>query len=294
MARVASKILPGASLPEVIQLLQTDPAHCARDVDEFLRLMQERQEQALIDLDGVHFDIPPQLRRVEVKLAHPGGVIGAYYTPPSEGYTRPGTIWYSPGDAQRFPLYTEITTAYHEGFPGHHLQCGLQVTLEHHLSRLHRFLVCCSGHAEGWALYAEQLMHELGYFERPEYVLGMLVGKLVRAYRVVIDIGMHLTLPIPKDAPLHPGEAWSHEIAVAYLHRRAFLRPEHAQSQVTRYLGWPGQAICYKLGERVVLELRDELRRRQGPAFDLKAFHGRVIGSGSVGLEHLTDLLLEE
>jgi uncharacterized protein (DUF885 family) len=125
-------------------------------------------------------------------------------------------------------------------------------------------------------------------------VLGMLSGKLTRAYRVVLDIGMHLELPLPSHAPLHAGEPWTYATAVEYLHDRAFLPLAHAQSEATRYLGWPGQAISYKVGERVVLELRDELRRRQGAAFDLKAFHARVIGSGSVGLDHLRELVLDD
>ncbi len=292
MTRLAAEIRPGASLPEVIRVLQTDPERAAADPAEFLRLMSERQQRALRDLDGTHFDIPEPLRRIDVKLAPPGGALGAYYLPPSEGWKRPGTVWYSIGDQQRFPLYDEISTAYHEGFPGHHLQCGLQVYLEDRLSRLHRFLVCYSGHAEGWALYAEQLMHELGYLERPDYVLGMLAAKLMRAYRVVLDIGMHLDLPLPAEAPLHPGARWSYDIAVEYAHTRAFLPIEHARSEITRYLGWPGQAISYKVGERVFLELRAAVRERQGAAFDAKAFHARVIGSGSVGLDHLREITL--
>ena len=294
MARVAAEIRHGATLPEVIEILKTEPARSAASAAEFLRYMEERQRRALAELDGTHFDIPAPIRRLEVKQAPPGGAIGAYYIPPSEGFARPGTIWYSPGAATRFPLWDEISTAYHEGFPGHHLQCGLQVYLEDRLSRLHRFLVCYSGHAEGWALYVEQLMHELGYFERPDYVLGMLAGKLARAYRVVLDIGMHLELPIPRDAPLHAGGAWRHEIAVEYMHQRAFLDLDHARSEATRYLGWPGQAICYKVGERVILDLRDTLRRRQGAAFDLKAFHASVIGSGSIGLDHLREIVLSD
>lgn len=293
MARLGEEILPGAPLPEVIRLLETDPARCAPSIEPFLEIMRARQEKALADLDGAHFDVPEPVRRIEVRVAPPGGPLGAYYIPPSEGFARPGTIWYARGEAEVMPLYGEISTAYHEGFPGHHLQCGIQVYLDDRLSRLHRFLVMLPGYAEGWALYAEQLMHELGYFERPEYVLGMLSAKLMRAYRVAIDIGMHLDLPIPEDAPLHPGERWTWEIAVEYVTRRAFLPPDHARSEATRYLGWPGQAITYKVGERVILGLRDELRRRQGAAFDLKAFHGLVLGTGPVGLDHLRELVLE-
>jgi uncharacterized protein (DUF885 family) len=294
MARIAREIRPGATVPEVIDLLIRDPDRCAKDAEEFLAVMRERQERALRELDGRHFDIPAPARRIEVKIAPPGGALGAYYIPPSEDFSRPGTVWYSPAKTTMMPLYDEISTAYHEGFPGHHLQCAIQVHLAGRLSRLHSLIVWYPGHGEGWALYAEQLMDELGYFEKPEYVLGMLNAKLMRACRVVVDIGMHLELPIPKDETFHPGEVWNYDLGVAFMHGRAFLPIENARSEVTRYLGWPGQAIAYKVGERVILELREELKRRKGPAFDLKDFHTRVVGSGSVGLDHLRELVLSE
>ena len=216
MSEVAAEIAPGKTLAEVFELLKHDKARCAKDRDEFVRLMTERQMRALKDLDGKHFDIPDEVRRVEVKIAPPGGALGAYYIQPSEDFTRPGTVWYSlaPDEVADIPLYGHITTAYHEGFPGHHLQCGTQVALADRLSRLHRLSVWYPGYGEGWALYTEHLMHELGYFEKPEYVLGMLGAQMFRACRVVIDIGCHLELPIPADeTAFHPGEAWTFETA---------------------------------------------------------------------------------
>jgi uncharacterized protein (DUF885 family) len=190
------------------------------------------------------------------------------------------------------PIWDEVTTAYHEGFPGHHLQCGLQVCLGDRLSRVHRLLYWLSGYGEGWALYAERLMRELGYLDRPEFVLGLLASNALRAVRVVIDIGSHLQLPIPGDVPFHPGEAWDFDLAVEALERYAFLTNDVAVSEVTRYLGWPGQAISYKVGERVILGLRDEARAKEGESFDLKEFHERVLGSGPVGLDHLREIVL--
>lgn len=292
MADIARTILPGAPLSEVIALLKTDPARCARDRDDFLRIIVERQRAALAELDGAHFVIPEPVHRMEVKIAPPGGSLGAYYVPPSEDFSRCGTIWYSLGDAASLPLYDEISTAYHEGFPGHHLQCAVQLLLADRLSRLHRLLVFYPGHGEGWALYAEQLMDELGYYERPEYVLGMLANKLMRACRVVVDIGLHLQLPIPAELGFHPGQVWNHDLAVELLHERGLLPIEVARSEATRYAGWPGQAISYKVGERVILDLRDELRRRQGDAFDRRAFHAQIIGYGSVGLDLLREIVL--
>ncbi len=295
MKRIAAEIAPGKTLAEVHELLKHDKARCAKDREEFLRLMTDRQLRALKDLDGKHFDIPDEVRRVEVKIAPPGGALGAYYIQPSEDFSRPGTVWYSlaPEEVADIPLYGHITTAYHEGFPGHHLQCGIQVALADRLSRLHRLSVWYPGYGEGWALYTEQLMHELGYFEKPEYVLGMLGAQMFRACRVVIDIGSHLELPIPADeTAFHPGEAWTYEIAVELLTKRCAEDEEYARSEVTRYYGWPGQAIAYKVGERVIMELREELKRRQGPAFSLKDFHARVLGSGPLGLELLRERVL--
>jgi len=291
MRDVASLIRPGTSVPEVVDLLTSDPARCAPDVQAFLELMRERQERALQDLSGTHFDIPEPLRRIEVKRAPPGGALGAYYVPPSEDFSRAGTVWYAPPVTVNLALYDEISTAYHEGFPGHHLQCGLQVFLSDRLTRVHRLAVGYSGYAEGWALYAEHLMNELGYLEKPDYVLGMHAAKLMRACRVVVDIGMHLGLPIPKSESFHPGEIWDFDRTVEFMTTRAFLPENHARSEATRYLGWPGQAISYKVGERVILELRAAERGRLGSSFDLKAFHAKVLGSGSVGLSLLRELV---
>lgn len=293
MQRVAAEILPGAPLPEVFHLLKTDPARCADSPETFLRMMHERQTQALNQLDGTHFDIPAPARALDIKLAPPGGPLGAYYVPPAEGFTRPGTVWYALGKAQEVPLYDQISTAYHEGFPGHHLQLGTQVALTDRLSRLHRLVDAFTGYAEGWALYTELLMHELGYYEKPDYVLGMLTAQMMRACRVVLDIGAHLDLAIPDDFFFHPGERWSFELGVEMLTDVAYLPADHAESEMTRYLGWPGQAIAYKVGERVILELREEERKRLGSAFNLRNFHARIVGSGPVGLKLLQDLMRE-
>ena len=297
MRDVAAQIKPGASVPEVFELLKSDKARAARDIPDFVRIMTERQHRALGDLDGKHFDIPDPVRRIEVKIAPKGAALGAYYIQPSEDFSRPGTVWYSlaPDETHDIPLYDHISTAYHEGFPGHHLQCAIQVYLADRLSRLHRLSVWYPGYGEGWALYTERLMNELGYFEKPEYVLGMLNAQLFRACRVVIDIGCHLGLKVPmEETSFHPGATWNYELGVEMMEKRAFQDPQYAASEVTRYLGWPGQAIAYKVGERVIMELREELKNAKGASFSLKDFHQRVVGSGPVGLELLRELVLKD
>ena len=254
--------------------------------------MAERQQIALASLDGPFFDVPPPARRIDVFVAPPGGPIGAYYSAPSEDFSRPGAVWYSLESPSNIPCFPEISTAHHEGFPGHHLHISTSLYQSERLSRFQRLLASGTGHAEGWALYAERLMRELGFLERPEYVLGMLMAELVRAWRVVVDIGLHLELRIPSDAGFHPGESWRYELAVEALRERAFLAPGAAVSNAVRYLGWPAQAISYKVGQRIVLDLREQRRRLDGESFNLKSFHARIVGVGTVGLDLLYRLTL--
>lgn len=292
MEKVADEILPGGTVPEVVDLLENDPARAARSVEEFVEFIEARLAQAVEELDGTHFDVPEPIRRVTVNIAPPGGALGAYYLAPSEDFTRPGSVWYSVGDRTVFPLYQEVTTAYHEGFPGHHLQVGTAMAMKERLSRAHRLLVWYPGYGEGWALYAERLMDELGFFDRPEYRFGFLASQIFRATRVVVDTGLHLGFEIPERAPLHAGERWNFEIGVAYIRGFGMQPLDYAESEVTRYLGWPGQAISYKVGERELLSLRDRVRVDLGSAFDPRGFHRLVLVNGEMRLDRLRRLVL--
>ncbi len=144
-----------------------------------------------------------------------------------------------------------------------------------------------SGYVEGWALYAERLMGELGYLENPDYYLGMLRAQALRCVRVIVDIGMHLELPIPKSEPFHGGETWTAELGDVFAKERGCFPIDFMASEVTRYLGTPGQAISYKVGERTWLECREAAKARQGDAFDLKAWHKSALELGPMGLSQL-------
>jgi uncharacterized protein (DUF885 family) len=290
MRAVAEQISPGASLDEVDKLLKTDPARTMATSGDLAGFVQARLDDALERLAGTHFDVPDEIRTLNVNIAPPGSSLGAYYVGPSEDFTRPGTVWWSLPPEGPYPVFDEVSTAYHEGFPGHHLQVGVQVSLSDRLSRLHRLWVWKPGSGEGWALYAERLMNELGFFERPDYVFGWLSGQMLRACRVVIDIGSHLELPIPHGQSFHPGEEWTFDIAVEMLQRYAAQGRAYAQSEVTRYLGWPGQAISYKVGEKVILDIRDEMMKR--PGSDPRTFHARLLEVGPVGLDLLRSEVL--
>ena len=148
-----------------------------------------------------------------------------------------------------------------------------------------------SANVEGWALYAERLMDELGYLTDPGRRIGYLDAQRMRAIRVVIDIGMHLGLTVPPDAPMGAGEQWTPDLAQAFFAANSGRSPAFIDSEITRYLGWPGQAISYKLGEKAWLAGRAAARDARGAGFDLKAWHMAALSMGSLGLDDLTDEL---
>ncbi|WP_341923844.1 DUF885 domain-containing protein [Nocardioides psychrotolerans] len=289
MAATAERILPGASLSEAIAHLDADPARRVEGREAFRDWMQDLADRTLADLDGTHFDIPEQIRTIECCLA-PTNDGGIYYTGPSEDFVRPGRMWWSvPDGITSFSPWREVTTVFHEGVPGHHLQVGQTAVRQDLLNRWQRLMCWVSGHGEGWALYAERLMDDLGYLADPADRLGMLDGQSFRAARVIIDIGMHLELTIPPDNPFgfHPGETWTPALGREFMGQHCSMEPAVIDFEVKRYLGWPGQAPSYKVGERIWLEARDEARTRQGGAFDLKAFHRAALDLGSLGLDPL-------
>jgi uncharacterized protein (DUF885 family) len=176
---------------------------------------------------------------------------------------------------------------YHEGVPGHHLQIGTAVCNRANLNDYQRLLAGTSAHAEGWALYAEQLVRELGYLTDDAQLLGLLENQLLRAARVVLDIGMHLQLKIPSGAGFHDGERWTGELGLEFMLTRTITDPAYCRDEIDRYLGWPGQAASYKVGERYWIAGRDAARGRHGADFDFKAFHTAALEMGGMGLEPL-------
>ena len=290
MEEIAAHIDPDATVREVIEQVASDPDLAAPSPEAFAEFVQARLDDAVAKLDGTHFDLPDKMKRVTVNLAPPGGALGAWYINPSEDFTRPGSVWYSLGSKQVVPLWNEVSTAYHEGFPGHHLQVATVMDRADRLSRAHRLLVWYPGYGEGWALYTERLMDELGFLETPAYRLGMLATHAFRASRVVVDLGLHLELPIPEDAPMFAGGEWDFDTAVAFMVAMGLETEEMATSEVKRYLGWPAQAISYKIGERAILAIREELQARGD--FDLNDFHNRVLDGGPLRLDMLRARML--
>ena len=285
MLSVARQLVPGGSIQDAKEHLNNDPARRISDPEAFRDWMQAQSDRAIAELADTHFDIPEPIRTLECRLA-PTSDGAIYYTGPSEDFSRPGRMWWSiPPGVEHLTTWTELTTVYHEGVPGHHLQIAQTAYRKDTLNRWRRMLAGTSGHIEGWALYAEGLMDELGYLSEPGVKLGMLDSQAFRACRVVLDIGMHLELPIPPNADnWRVGETWNPDLGLEFLLKHVSMDEAFLRFERDRYLGWPGQAAAYKIGQRIWLQAREDARARKGSEFDLKAFHRAALDLGSMGL----------
>ncbi|MET8124048.1 DUF885 domain-containing protein [Streptomyces sp. NPDC005065] len=290
MKTEAEKVLPGAGPWEALAHLDVHGKHI-EGVDEVQAWLQGLMDEAIEALDGTHFELAERVRKVESRIAPPGGAAAPYYTGPSEDFSRPGRTWLPTMGETRFPVYDLVSTWYHEGVPGHHLQIAQWTHVADSLSRYQASIGMVSANAEGWALYAERLMDELGFLPDAERRLGYLDAQMMRACRVIVDIGMHAELEIPSDSPFRPGERWTPELAQEFFGNHSGRPAEFVESELTRYLSMPGQAIGYKLGERAWLLGRENARKARGDAFDAKAWHMAALSQGPLGLDDLVDEL---
>ncbi|MBL3686696.1 DUF885 domain-containing protein [Leucobacter zeae] len=299
--RIAAEILgvavDGASsreglVAEAVAKLDRDPSRKLHGTEALRRWMQETSDRAVAELAETQFDIPEQIRALECRIA-PTQEGGIYYTGPSDDFTRPGRMWWSvPEGVTEFDTWRELTTVYHEGVPGHHLQIGQAVVNRGTLNEWRRQLAGTSGHAEGWALYAERLMEQLGYLDDPADRLGMLDGQRMRAARVVLDIGVHLGKPRPDGTGV-----WDGDYAFGFLRENVNMNDPFVRFEVLRYLGWAGQAPAYKVGQRIWEDLRDESAARaaaEGREFDIRGFHRDALALGGVRLDTLQAVLRGE
>lgn len=293
--RVAREILPGASVAEAIAHLDGDPARKLQGTDALREWMQRTSDAAIADLGTEYFDIAEPLKQLRCMIA-PTTSGEIYYTPPTDDFSRPGQMWWSvPEGVTEFATWREKTTVYHEGVPGHHLQLAQAIYNRAELN-LWRRAAGTSGHAEGWALYAERLMEELGYMDDPADRLGLLDGQRMRAARVVLDLGVHLGKPAPvgllagdragvKRSGASGSGAWDYGFALEFMRENVNMDDAFVRFEVNRYFGWPGQAASYKIGQRIFEELRAEAQAK--PGFDFKAYHMKVLNLGGLGLDTL-------
>ncbi len=279
---VANIIKPGASIEEAFDILDKDPKSKLYGTEELQKWMQNLSDQAIEKLNGVHFEIAEPIRKLECMIA-PTKHGGIYYTGPTDDFSRPGRMWWSvPEGVTEFNTWRETTTVYHEGVPGHHLQIAQSVFVKDQLNDWRRLAAGTSGHAEGWALYAERLMEGFGFLDDPADRMGMLDGQRMRAARVVLDIGVHT-----EKQNLDGTGVWDFDYALNFMTKNVNLNPEFVRFEVTRYFGWPGQAPSYKVGQRIWEQILADYKARKGANFSLKEFHKVALNLGGLGLDSL-------
>jgi uncharacterized protein (DUF885 family) len=266
-----------------MQALAKDPHYLLAN-DDAGRKQALDQFQAI--LDDMNARMPTYFRTVPTphlvvqreSLAAEKGAAGAHYEPAAMDGSRPGRFVVSLRDLAELPTFGMKTLAYHEGIPGHHFQIATAQNLKG--VPLIRQQTLYAAYAEGWALYAERLAAEIGlYKDDPLGDLGRLQAELFRAVRLVVDTGLH-------------AEGWSREQAIQYMVDTTGMHEAEVTSEIERYMGLPGQACAYKVGQLKILALRDKAKQALGAKFDLKAFHAVVLEDGAVPLtmlEHFVD-----
>jgi uncharacterized protein (DUF885 family) len=283
----AERVLPSAGVLEAMHHLDRH-GEVVHGVAEIQGRLQRIMDETIAALDRTHFDLAGPVQRVEACIAPAGSAAAPYYTPPSKDFSRPGRTWLPTLGRTDFPLWSLVSTWYHEGVPGHHLQLAQWMYVSDRLSLFQTSVGSVSACSEGWALYAERLMDELGYLTDAGTRLGYLDAQLMRAIRVVVDIGMHLEFVVPGDSPLGAGQRWTPELVSEFMLAHTGRPAEFVDSEVLRYLSAPGQAISYKLGERAWLAGRAAARQARGSGFDLKSWHMAALSLGALGLDDLT------
>jgi uncharacterized protein (DUF885 family) len=225
----------------------------------------------------IAFDVRPKasftVERV-LEFKEDGEAIGRYDAPAMDG-SRGGVFFANLRKVAEHPKYAMKTLAYHEGIPGHHFQVGIAMELQG--LPIFRNIMSFGAYDEGWALYTEQLMYELGFYNNDPFGnLGRLQAEMFRACRLVVDVGIHY-------------KKWTREEAIKYMLDNTGLTESELVTEVERYIVIPGQACAYKIGMIKILELREDTKKALGLKFDLREFHKVVLQNGSVPLDVLTE-----
>ncbi|QDT01740.1 hypothetical protein K227x_01070 [Rubripirellula lacrimiformis] len=255
---------------EFLHHLRTDPKFYAKTPQELLRhaaMILKTADGRLPELFGRLPRIPYGIREIPAYVAPQ--TTSAYYWPPSTDGTRAGFYYINTYNLSSRPLYQLESLSMHEAVPGHHLQLAIQAELTdlHPISRESNF----TAFIEGWALYSEKLGKEIGFYQDPYQDFGRLSMEAWRASRLVVDTGIHAM-------------GWTRQQAIEYMKSNTALSEHNVVAEVDRYIGWPGQALGYKMGELAISRLRRSAEDQLGDQFDVRAFHDRVLESGSIPL----------
>ena len=279
-----SQGLTAGTVAERMQALAQDPRFLLPNTDAGRQQILARYQTILDEMnarmpDYFHTVPPGRLEVVRVPVAAEQGSAGAYYEGAAMDGSRRGQFFVNLRDPNETPTWSMKTLAYHEGIPGHHFQISTAMGLKG--LPLIRREPLYPAYAEGWALYAERLAAEIGaYKDDPWGDLGRLQAELFRGVRLVVDTGLH-------------AKGWSREQAIEYMVGTTGMSETEVVSEIERYMGQPGQACAYKIGQIKILELREKARASLGPRFDLRDFHAVVLENGGVPLSVLEELVDE-
>ena len=260
---------------EFVEFLRTDPRFYAETPEALMKEVAwilKRMDGKLPEMFGRLPPLPCGLREVPAYIAP--STSAAYYMPPPGDGSRAGFYYVNTYDLKSRPLYMLEALSLHEAVPGHHLQLALQIELAH-LPNFRRH-AGFTAFIEGWALYAERLGLEVGFYEDPYQDFGRLNMEMWRACRLVVDTGIHYF-------------GWSRQRAIQYMAENSAMSRHNIRTEVDRYIAWPGQALAYKTGELKIRQLRKLAETEMADKFDLRKFHDVVLGSGSVPLPVLEE-----
>ncbi len=278
-AEVGRRALGIAELPAIQERLRSDPSLRFSRSSEIVATVADalRRAEAARSRWFPDFDIPDCVIE-EIDPVEAGNAALAYYRPPAGGGQRPGAHCVLTAHPEERFVYEYEALAFHESSPGHHLQIASAQTLDW-VPDYRRYLDAdVTGYVEGWGLYCERLADEMGLYTSDLQRLGMLSFDALRATRLVVDTGMHL-------------HGWSRARAVDFMWRHTATTAANVANEIDRYIAWPGQALGYMVGRREIARLRALAEDRLGERFDIRAFHGAVLGHGAVPLTVLARIV---
>ena len=274
--RIARELYGDASVAGAYRRLNGEHRYTIEGTDALLDWMTEVNEAAARAF-GVD-------NTVECAI-DPAGSGGIFYTPPSDDMIRPGTMWWSvPAGQTTFHTWQELAAVFHEGVPGHHLQMSAALDNRAELNMWRRSVCWNAAHGEGWALYAEHLMADRGFFDDPGYRMGLLDSRRLRLARVLVDIGVHMKKPTPDGNGI-----WDAQYAKAFLRDNTAMPEANLAFELDRYMGWPGQAPSYALGYKDWVDLRGQALAQ---GFTEEEFHAKALSLGSMPMDMLANEVL--
>lgn len=277
-AEVGGRLFATTDLTTIFDRLRTDPSLRYASGEEIMADARQALAAATAAMPSWFGRLPQSACAIEEVPAYlAADSPAAYYFPPAGDGSRPGTYFVNTHEPAQKNRYEAASVGYHEAIPGHHLQIAIANELTE-VPQFQRFSLSNTAYVEGWGLYAERLADEMGLYATDLDRIGMLAADSWRACRLVVDTGLHAL-------------GWTRQRAIDFMATHTPVSLEEVTVEIDRYIGMPGQALAYKLGQREIFRLRDGAANALGAHFDIRVFHDTVLGSGAVSLPILGELV---